>query len=96
MQREEARATTRGRMPNNVVVRPCPRCPMRSIATKHPYDCFHMTCASCRLKYCGVCGFVNTHNTWVRGHDCVDGNNISMQSEPRRRAIFSAYQEAMS
>lgn len=78
MQREEERAATES-IPSNVVVRPCPRCPLRSIVTKHPLVCFHVTCA----------------DSWEIGHTCVDGNNHTMQSEECRRAVFVAYQDAV-
>ena len=90
MQREEANGTS-----DSVVVRSCPRCPLRNIITKTADQCYHMTCPECMVPYCGVCGFRNTDDTWVAGHFCVDGNNISANSPSRRRAIFESYQQAL-
>lgn len=80
---------------NDVVVRPCPSCPVRSIRTKSALECYHVTCEECAVPYCGVCGFQNRADTWVTGHFCVDGNNIAANSPLRRKAIYEAYVNAL-
>lgn len=90
MQREEEQGTA-----DAVVVRSCPTCPLRNIITKSTAECYHMKCPECQGLYCGVCGFQNINDSWVRGHSCVDGNNISANSPMRRSAIFRAYEEAL-
>ncbi|KAF5831654.1 ankyrin repeat-containing domain protein [Dunaliella salina] len=95
MLRQEAAATDDSQL-QNVLVRPCPRCPVR-ICTKDPDACYHMTCAHCDLQYCGVCQYIKNSDGWWSGdHTCVDSDSIYMRSEARRQAVLSAYQEALA
>ena len=80
----------------NVVVSPCPRCPLLYIHTKDPRYCYHMTCATCRQQYCGICSFQNRDGTWVKSHSCVDGGSIFSRSESRRQAVLSTYADALA
>lgn len=67
----------------DAVVRPCPRCMVHSIVTKSVHECYHVTCSSCLLQYCGICGFVPKERGvfHAREHQCVRGAELDI-TEP--------------
>ena len=86
------------------VVRPCPICPVRGIVAKSSGDCYHMTCGSCRVQYCGICGFVpkekglfhDPEHRCVRGeYDDVPMFDIYCMNKERFESILQAYEEAL-
>jgi len=82
-----------------MAILPCPRCPPpRSIVCKVGSDCNHITCTVCNpsTKYCGICGWIKTDDSFGWLHRCVDDNESCMyRSNNARNLIRQAYQKLL-